>query len=233
MTDPYKILGVPYDVGESELKAAYHALARRYHPDNFARDPARLEMAGRKMRDINAAYEQITRDRAAGIDGAAAYGKRKSPSKERGASRDEGRGAGDAPPRYRERADESPRAFAGYDYIRRLLEGGNYAAALGELYRVGEKLRTAEWHFLAGCAHRGMHHLHDALREVSVACRMEPHNQEYRRKRDEMRGKAGRPREEYEGRRKRSADVKVEGKPDRDPCRQCCFCFLGMGDGKC
>ena len=73
MTDPYKLLGVDYAADDAQIKKAYHALARRYHPDRFADDPVRLEMAGRKMRDINAAYEQIMADRARGIRGAAAY----------------------------------------------------------------------------------------------------------------------------------------------------------------
>ena len=42
MTDPYKLLGVDYEATDQEIKKAYHALARKYHPDNFADDPVRL-----------------------------------------------------------------------------------------------------------------------------------------------------------------------------------------------
>ena len=50
MTDPYKILDVDYEASDVEIKKAYHALARKYHPDNFASDPKMGEIATRKMR---------------------------------------------------------------------------------------------------------------------------------------------------------------------------------------
>ena len=71
--DPYQILGVSYEATDSEIKKAYYTLARKYHPDNFASDPAQGELANRKMREINAAYDRIRHDRAAGIRGAEAY----------------------------------------------------------------------------------------------------------------------------------------------------------------
>ncbi len=67
--DPYQVLGVGYTATDAEIKKAYYTLARKYHPDNFAFDPAQAELANRKMREINAAYEQIRQDRAAGIRG--------------------------------------------------------------------------------------------------------------------------------------------------------------------
>ena len=41
MIDPYKLLGVDYEADDAQIKKAYHALARRYHPDRFADDPVR------------------------------------------------------------------------------------------------------------------------------------------------------------------------------------------------
>jgi curved DNA-binding protein CbpA len=33
MSDPHHVLGVPADATQEEITAAYHRLARRYHPD--------------------------------------------------------------------------------------------------------------------------------------------------------------------------------------------------------
>ena len=55
ITDPYKVLGVSPDASDEEIKRAYRALAKKYHPDLNPGD----EEATRKMQEINAAYEQI------------------------------------------------------------------------------------------------------------------------------------------------------------------------------
>ena len=53
--DPYRVLGVSRDASDEEIKRAYRALAKQYHPD---RNPGDAE-AAKKMQQINAAYEQI------------------------------------------------------------------------------------------------------------------------------------------------------------------------------
>ena len=52
MDDPYKVLGVSPDASDEEVKRAYRALAKKYHPDRNPGDAA----AAQKMREINAAY---------------------------------------------------------------------------------------------------------------------------------------------------------------------------------
>ena len=80
MNDPYQILGVPETASDEEVKRAYRELARKYHPDNYHDNPL-ADLAQEKMKDINAAYEQITKMRSgaksggyssAGIAGSAA-----------------------------------------------------------------------------------------------------------------------------------------------------------------
>ena len=53
--DPYQVLGVSPDASPDEIKKAYRALAKKYHPDLHPNDPE----AARKMNEINAAYDQI------------------------------------------------------------------------------------------------------------------------------------------------------------------------------
>lgn len=68
MDDPYKVLGVSPDASDEEVKRAYRALAKKYHPDRNPGDAA----AAQKMREINAAYEQIKDPDKAQQPGAAA-----------------------------------------------------------------------------------------------------------------------------------------------------------------
>lgn len=186
MTDPYKILDVDYDASDSEIKKAYHTLARKYHPDNFASDPKMGEIANRKMREINAAYEQLIADRERGIRGKAAYQSatpQKAEPAERAAEKSAPRDDGGKKSRPR---TEMPPNFVGYPYIRTMINGASYAAAYGELCRVPKKLRDAEWHYLAGLSHIGLHHLHDAIRELDIACHKDRKNAEYRKTREEL-----------------------------------------------
>lgn len=55
MHNPYTVLGVSPEATEEEIKSAYHRLAKKYHPDLHPSD----EEAARKMKEINAAYEQL------------------------------------------------------------------------------------------------------------------------------------------------------------------------------
>ena len=66
MRDPYEVLGVSRTATEDEIKAAYRALARRYHPDRYANDEAGAKAAEEKMKEINEAYDAILHNRAGG-----------------------------------------------------------------------------------------------------------------------------------------------------------------------
>ena len=49
MKDPYSILGVSSDATDEEVKNAYRALARKYHPDKY-RDSDLADLANEKMK---------------------------------------------------------------------------------------------------------------------------------------------------------------------------------------
>lgn len=53
--DPYTVLGVDRNASEEEIKKAYRNLAKKYHPDANPNNPEAAE----KMKEINAAYDQI------------------------------------------------------------------------------------------------------------------------------------------------------------------------------
>ena len=53
MKDYYRVLGVLDDAEDIIIRAAYKALAQRYHPDKWKGDP---QEANKRMSDINEAY---------------------------------------------------------------------------------------------------------------------------------------------------------------------------------
>ena len=63
MNDPYKVLGVDRNATDDEVKKAYRNLARKYHPDKY-RDSDLADLANEKMKEVNAAYEQIQNERS-------------------------------------------------------------------------------------------------------------------------------------------------------------------------
>lgn len=61
-TSPYEILGVETGAPEEEVNAAYRKLVLMYHPDKVASlAPEYKEIAERRMKEINAAYQALTK----------------------------------------------------------------------------------------------------------------------------------------------------------------------------
>ncbi len=56
MSDPYTTLGVTAASSDEEIRQAYRALARRWHPDRFPEGPERM-WAEQRMIEINVAYK--------------------------------------------------------------------------------------------------------------------------------------------------------------------------------
>ena len=60
--DPHEVLGVGPRASAEEIVSAYRDLVRQYHPDKFTDMPKDFrDVAEQKMKEINAAYEELKR----------------------------------------------------------------------------------------------------------------------------------------------------------------------------
>jgi uncharacterized membrane protein len=55
----YDVLEVPANAPSTRIKESYHVLASVWHPDRFPRGSKQYQLATRKLREINAAYEVL------------------------------------------------------------------------------------------------------------------------------------------------------------------------------
>jgi ribosomal protein S27E len=60
----YKILEIPSSTAPKDIKAAYLNLVEVWHPDRFVDKPALYDQATEKLKQLNVAYETITRHRS-------------------------------------------------------------------------------------------------------------------------------------------------------------------------
>jgi len=164
MNDPYQVLGVSESATDEEVKRAYRELARKYHPDNYHDNPL-ADLAQEKMKEINAAYEEISKRRS----GAA-----------RGGGPSSGYGGG-----WQRQYASGGASSSVLQQVRAAIQMGDLARAEALLNNTGD--HSAEWHFLKGavCYRRGW--MDEAARYYDSACRMDPGNPEYRRALDLMR----------------------------------------------
>ena len=163
MNDPYQVLGVPETATDEEIKKAYRNLARKYHPDNYHDNPL-ADLAQEKMKDINAAYEQITRERSGRGGGSGSYSSYGS--------------GGTAYQRQQQYSSQSSTGSSVLQQVRMAINSGNLSRAEALLANYAD--HNAEWNFLKGaiCYRRGW--MDEAKRYYQTACQMDPGNAEYR-----------------------------------------------------
>lgn len=166
MKDPYQVLGVPQSATDEEIKTAYRNLARKYHPDKY-RDS---DLAGEKMKEINEAYDEIKKQRAAGSGTGADPGSTGGYGPRPG-----GQGAYTG-----YRTDRTYTSSELFGIARQLINAGRIAEAEQILSTIPESQKSAEWYFLMGWVALGRRHFVDAQQFFDHACGLDPENREYR-----------------------------------------------------
>ena len=176
--DYYEVLGVSRGASEDEIKKAYKKMARKYHPDNYHDNPL-ADLAQEKMKEINAAYEQITKERASGKRGSGSGGASYGASGYGGYGGYQGYGGYGGSQSYSGQSSVLQQA-------RIAINTGNISRAEALLANYSD--HNAEWNFLKGvvCYRRGW--MDEALRYYRTAVQMDPGNAEYRQALDYMEG---------------------------------------------
>lgn len=194
--NPYRVLGVSPDASDEEIKRAYRALAKKYHPDL---NPGDAE-AARKMQEINDAYEQIKnpekfRTQQSGYNPYGSYGGYGSYTGSAGQT--------DNTHQYEQ---------AAYQYIM----FGQFAQAVNILNNVTD--RGARWYYLSALANDGLGNQVTAMEHIRHAVSMEPDNMEYLWCLERMEN----GQSAYRGRSGNFRGFTMGG----NPCAQMCMCYM-------
>ena len=195
--DPYSILGVGRDATEEEIKKAYKALSRRYHPDANVNNPNK-DQAEEKFKEIQAAYQQIMKERTEGYSygqsgGYGGYGNSYGGYGTGGTGNRTGSGGqtggygsfyddffggfgfGGFGQGQSTGYEEEPRLRAAGNYVR----NGYYKEARTTLDGMDEYERNARWYYYSAVANSGLGNNVAALDHAKRAAALDPNNMEY------------------------------------------------------
>jgi len=199
--DPYKVLGLAPDASDEDVKRAYRALAKKYHPDLNPGD----QEAARRMQEVNAAYEQI-----------------KNPEKFRQQQQSQQGGYGEPftgwydpfggyrQQSYQNSGDQYQRSAEQY------IRFGRYREALNTLQSSTE--RNARWYYLSALANDGLGNQVTAMEHIRRAVSMDPDNLQYQQVLSQM---------EHGGRAYRQQAGNFQGfTMGGDFCTNLCMCYL-------
>ena len=150
--NPYEVLGLKPGATQEEIKKAYRNLIKQYHPDQYGDNPLK-DLAEEKMRDINAAYDALTKN----------AGNTYSSSNSSNSS-------------YNSSSSDNSYMFS---EIRRLIQSGNFTEAENRLNSISNN-RNAEWNFLYGVLLTNKGWFDAGLKHIQTAVNMDPNNFEYR-----------------------------------------------------
>ncbi len=197
--DPYRVLGISPSATDDEVKQAYRAMAKKYHPD---RNGGSAEAEARMM-EVNDAYTQIMNMRKNGGSsyqsgyGQGGYGSYSGQS---------GYGSQNGYNSYGSQSNGNPfngfdpfgfggfSSFGGsgqtysgqqtrtespiYTQVREKIQLGRYNEALRDLDNISD--RSAAWYYYSAQANQGLGNEISALNYARQAVQMDPGNYEYR-----------------------------------------------------
>jgi molecular chaperone DnaJ len=148
--NPYEVLGIKEGASEEEIKKAYREQVKKYHPDQYQDNPL-SKLAEEKLREVNEAYEYITKGQSA-----------KASNGWSGRSATTGNPGGDD----------------SFKQVRALINNGNIVGAESLLESIGNK--SAEWFYLRGLIFMKKGWYNEAAMNIKQAVNMDPSNFEYR-----------------------------------------------------
>ena len=179
MNDPYSVLGISRGATDDEIKKAYRALSRKYHPDANINNPNK-DQAEAKFKEVQQAYQQIMQERS--------YG---------GSADGNGQGGYNGDPfggfwqyggfntQQRQETQEDTHMQAAANYI----NNGYYQEALNVLSGISS--RNARWYYLSALANSGVGNNVKAQEDISEAVRLEPNNFQYQSLKQRLEGGTG------------------------------------------
>lgn len=173
MTDPYQVLGVSRGASDDEVKKAYRALSRKYHPDANVNNPNK-DQAEEMFKQVQQAYDQIMKERQQGSSG----GYQEYQSRENA----QGPFGGFSGNYYYENnarhstQSNSPKLQAAANYLRNRY----YKEALHVLGEIPFPERNGRWYYYSAMANEGVGNTATAIEHIHCAVTLEPSNIEYR-----------------------------------------------------
>lgn len=190
MRDPYEVLGVSRDASDEEIKKAYRALAKKYHPDLHPGD----KEAERRMKELNDAYDRIKSGNTGDSGPGGAYQQQQS------------YGSGGYDPfggfnpfggfyqeyqqQPRQDANEPTELRAARNYV----NAGHYQEALHVLSTVSA--RDGAWYYLSALANAGAGSRVTALEHAKKAVALDPDDLTYQQLLYQLEG-GGRAYQQY------------------------------------
>ncbi len=170
MRDPYEVLGIPHTADAAQVKSAYRALAKKYHPDNYADSPL-ASVANEKMQELNEAYDTVM----ASLES-------NSPPNQYTTYNAAGTYGNDYSGTYGSQSGYSaPNQSAEFIRVRSLIKENRLDEAERILESMAPNARNAEWYYLKGQINYNRGWVDQAYTYFTTAHNMEPNNAQYRR----------------------------------------------------